>query len=67
MLIPDSDIGKIDLRVADIEGPRSGRLNLAGPFKARTSMCMEIPSRQRRWSSSVADATPCLLPILCRP
>jgi hypothetical protein len=50
-----------------LKGPRSGRMSLAGPFKARTRLCLKIPSRQRRMSSSVADATLFLLPILCRP
>jgi hypothetical protein len=67
MFIPNSDIEKINLRVASTKGPHSGQMNLAGPFKARTILCMKMPSRQRRMSSIVADATHCLLPILCRP
>jgi hypothetical protein len=48
-------IKKINLRAVNAKGPRSGRMNSAGPFKARTGMYMQIPSRQRRMSSSVAD------------
>jgi hypothetical protein len=61
--IPNSEINNRNLRAADSKRPRSGRMNLAGPFKARTGLCLKIPSRQRRMSSIVADATHCLPPI----
>jgi hypothetical protein len=67
LIIPDLDIEKINLRTANTKGPHSGQMNLAGPFKARTNLCMKMPSRQRRMSSSVADAMQSLLFILCQP
>jgi hypothetical protein len=44
-LSPDFDIEKISLRAANTKGPRSGQMNLAGPFKARTNLSMKMPSR----------------------